>query len=104
MLSPRPPATPFSPSRSPRLDRTSSGDGMPLSQAVQTGKLETRVKELEKALRDADFEMEEVVGRMNKAQIEVAELQSDRDEALRQTRLLQTKILAERKMVQALIA
>jgi chromosome segregation ATPase len=78
MLSPRPPATPFSPSRSPRLDRTSSGDGMPLSQAVQTGKLETRVKELEKALRDADLEMEEVVGRMNKAQIEVAELQSDR--------------------------
>lgn len=77
-LSPRPPATPFSGSRSPRLDVTTSGEGVPLSQVIQAEHLELRVKELEKALRDADFEMEEVVQRMNKAQIGVAELQSDR--------------------------
>lgn len=78
MLSPKPPASPFFGPRSPRLDKTTSGDGVPLNQAVQTSNLEMRVKELEKALRDADLEMEEVVGRMNMAQIEVAELQSDR--------------------------
>lgn len=77
-LSPNPGTAPFGGARSPRLDVTTSGEGMPLSQAVQVEKLEARVKELEKALRDADFEMEEVVQRMNKAQIEVAELQSDR--------------------------
>lgn len=81
-LSPRPPATPFSGSRSPRLDVTTSGEGVPLSQVIQAEHLELRVKELEKALRDADFEMEEVVQRMNKAQIGVAELQSDRQVAL----------------------
>jgi chromosome segregation ATPase len=80
-LSPRPPASPFSGSRSPRIDKTTSGDGIPLSQLIQAEKLEMKVKELEKALRDADFEMEEVVGRMNKAQMEVAELQSDRYDA-----------------------
>lgn len=78
MLSPKPPSSPFIEGRSPRLDKTTSGDGIPLSQAVKTEKLEQRVKELEKALRDADLEMEEVVQRMNMAQIEVAELQSDR--------------------------
>jgi hypothetical protein len=77
-LSPRPPASPFSGARSPRLEKTTSGDGIPLGQAIQAEKLEQRVKELEKALRDAEFEMEEVVGRMNMAQIEVAELQCDR--------------------------
>lgn len=78
LLSPKPPSSPFFDGRSPRLDRTTAGEGMALSQAVKTEALEARVKELEKALRDADMEMEEVVGRMNKAQIEVAELQFDR--------------------------
>lgn len=77
MLSPRPPNSPFG-ARSPRLDKTTSGDGIPLDEAVQRENLEKRVKELEKALRDADFEMEEVISRMNRAQIDVAELQSDR--------------------------
>ena len=51
---------------------------MPLNQVIQTETLEAKVKELEKALREADMEMQKVVGRMNMAQIEVAELQSDR--------------------------
>ena len=51
---------------------------MPLNQVIQTETLEAKVKELEKALREADVEMQKVVGRMNLAQVEVAELQSER--------------------------
>lgn len=76
-LSPRQPLSPFG-ARSPRLDLTTSGQGIPLTGAVQTEVLEKRVKELERALREADMEMEKVVGRMNRAQIDVAELQADR--------------------------
>ena len=72
------PASPFSATRSPRLDKTTTGDGIALNEAVRTVNLESKVKELEKALRDADMGMEEVVERMNRAQIEVAELQTDR--------------------------
>lgn len=76
-LSPRPPNAPFS-TRSPRLDKTTSGQGMPLIDVVDVTSLEKRVKELEKLLRDADNEMEEVIGRMNGSQVDVAKLQSDR--------------------------
>jgi prefoldin subunit 5 len=51
---------------------------MSFAEATKTELLEKRVEELEKALRDADHEMEEVVGRMNTAQIEVADLQFER--------------------------
>lgn len=77
-LSPRPPQSPFFGARSPRLDKTTSGDGIPLTDAIQSETLAKRVRELERLLRNADLEMEEVVGRMNRAQIDVAELQSDR--------------------------
>lgn len=76
-LSPQPSPAPFG-TRSPRLDKTTSGQGIPLADAIHAEVLEKRVKELEKLLRDADMEMEEVVGRMNRAQIEVGELQTDR--------------------------
>jgi hypothetical protein len=76
-LSPRPANTPFD-SRSPRIDKTTSGDGVPLADVVQADVFERRVKDLEKLLRDADMEMEECVGRMNRAQVDVAQLQSDR--------------------------
>lgn len=76
-LSPRLPNAPFS-GRSPRLDRTTSGAGMPLAEVVQAEALEKRVKDLERLLREADMEMEEVVGRMNRTQVDVAQLQSDR--------------------------
>ena len=72
------PATPIFSSRSPRLGQTSSGPGMALTEALKVEWLENKVKELEKALGEADKEMEEVVARMNLAQIEVAELQSER--------------------------
>ncbi|KAJ6156932.1 hypothetical protein N7497_005817 [Penicillium chrysogenum] len=99
---PRPPNAPFD-SRSPRLDQTTSGQGVPLTEVVQAEILERRVKDLEKLLRDADMEMEQVVGRMNRTQIDVAQLQTDRDDALRQTRQLQTEIQAERDALRGLI-
>ena len=64
--------------RSPRLDRTSSGRGVGMNEAIRTAALEGRVRELERALAEAEGEMGEVVQRMNAAQIEVAELQSAR--------------------------
>ena len=76
----RSPSTPMfaTGGRSPRLDRTSSGPGMALSQALKTEHLEKKVGELETALGEADMEMQEVVQRMNTAQIEVADLQTER--------------------------
>lgn len=103
-FSPKMPSSPVFSQRSPRLDVTSSGPAMTMAEATKTELLEKRVGELERALRDADREMEEVVGRMNIAQIEVAELQFEKDEALRQTRRLQADILAEREKVKALMA
>lgn len=97
------PSSPLFATRSPRLLQTSSGPGMALNQAMKTEHLENKVRELEKALSDADKDMGDVVGRMNLAQIEVAELQGERDEALRQTRRLQAEIQAERERMQALL-
>ena len=75
----RTPRSPMSPMlRSPRLDKTSSGVGISMTEALRTEYLEQRVKELEAALAEAEKEMGEVVQRMNAAQIEVLELQSDR--------------------------
>lgn len=89
--------------RSPRLDKTTSGPGMRLDQALKTEHLERKVAELEAALENADQEMQQVVGRMNTAQIEVMELQTERDEALKQTKKLQAAIMAEREKVQSLM-
>ncbi|MCJ1394027.1 hypothetical protein MMC18_006905 [Xylographa bjoerkii] len=78
-MSPRSPRSPMlAGARSPRLGRTSSGIAMTMTEALRTEFLEKRVAELERALRDADKEMQEVVQRMNQAQIEVMELQSAR--------------------------
>lgn len=72
------PVSPIFAQKSPRLDKTTSGAGMSMNEALRTEFLEKRVAELETALGDADKEMQEVVGRMNMAQIEVMELQSAR--------------------------
>jgi hypothetical protein len=77
-FSPRMPSSPVFSARSPRIDQTSTGPAMSMAEATKTEALEKRVEELEKALRDADHDMEEVVGRMNLAQIEVADLQFQR--------------------------
>ena len=101
-ISNSPTMSPIFQSRSPRLDKTTSGIGKSLDQALRTQYLEKRVAELEGALGDADKEMEEVVSKMNLAQIEVMELQSARDDAMRQTRKLQTDMESERQKVDQL--
>ncbi|KAI9885286.1 MAG: mediator complex subunit [Watsoniomyces obsoletus] len=98
------PTSPQFPSRrSPKLDLTTTGIGMSLPELSRAEMLEHRVQDLERALGDADREMEEVVSRMNLAQIEVMELQSQRDTAMRQTRHLQSAINQERLRVNALM-
>jgi hypothetical protein len=77
------PRSPLSPmlsnsKKSPRLDKTTSGPGMALSEALKTEFLEKKVEELEAALAEAEREMGEVVGRMNGAQMGVAELEGER--------------------------
>lgn len=72
------PKSPLSPMFSPRLSKTTSGYGISMTEAVKTDSLERKVSDLEGALGDADKEMEEVISRMNQAQIEVVELQTAR--------------------------
>ena len=76
--SPKSPLSPMFAAKSPRIAKTTSGVGMSMNEALRTEVLQNKVVELEKALGDADKEMEEVVSRMNMAQIEVMELQSAR--------------------------
>jgi chromosome segregation ATPase len=71
----KPPLSPLL--RSPRLEWTSIRR-LSNSDSAKTEALEKRVSELERALSDADDEMAEVVNRMNSAQIEVLELQTER--------------------------
>ena len=95
------PNSPLSPmfansTRSPRLQTTTSGRAMSVSEDSKMDFLRQRVRELETALAEADTEMEEVVSRMNIAQIEVMDLQNEREEAVRETKRLQKKIEEER--------
>jgi len=82
--------------KSPRIDQTSSGPGVALHEALRTEYLENKVTELEKALADTEGEIENIVGKMNVAQINVAELEAERDEALRLTRKLESEVQSER--------
>jgi chromosome segregation ATPase len=95
------PKSPISPlfansAKAPRIMSTSSGKAMSVSEDSKMDFLKQRVIDLEGALAEADKEMEEVVGRMNVAQIEVMELQNEREEAVRETKRLQKKIEDER--------
>ncbi|KAK3335490.1 hypothetical protein B0T19DRAFT_447126 [Cercophora scortea] len=93
-----------SPLLSPNADRpgirrssTTPLHGVDGSITEQVETLKGRVAELEGALAAADAEMQEVVSRMNTAQIEVMMLQEEREEAVRETRRLQ-RILEEEKV------
>ena len=68
----------------------------PVDMTAQMDALKARVAQLEGALAGADAEMQEVVGRMSAAQIEVLRLQEDREEAVRETRKLK-RVLEEEK-------
>ncbi|KAL1890970.1 hypothetical protein Sste5346_007967 [Sporothrix stenoceras] len=65
-------------------------------QQAQVATLKARVGELETALSKADSEMQEVVGCMNTAQIEVMQLQEELEIAGRETRRLQRLLETEK--------
>lgn len=71
----------------------------PVDMTAQVDTLKARVAQLEGALQGADAEMQEVVGRMSAAQIEVLRLQEEREEAVRETRRLQRALEEERVRV-----
>ncbi|RYP72097.1 hypothetical protein DL771_004428 [Monosporascus sp. 5C6A] len=104
LRSPRvfPPKSPLSPlfagagARPPRITSTRSGPAMNVSEESQIDNLRARIAELENALTDADSEMEQVVSRMNAAQIEVLELQEEREAAVNRTRKLERELEAEK--------
>ncbi|KAH8884545.1 hypothetical protein GQ53DRAFT_661761 [Thozetella sp. PMI_491] len=94
----------LSPLGSPRSDRpglrrASTTPSEPDGMAEQVTSLKGRVTELEGALAAADVEMQEVVSRMNMAQIEVLTLQEELDSAMRETRRLQ-KVIDDEKVRQ----
>jgi len=82
--------------KSPRIDQTSSGPGVALHEALRTEYLEHKVTELESALAETEDEIQNIVGKMNVAQVNVAELETERDEALRLTRKLEMEVQVER--------
>ncbi|KAG6003530.1 hypothetical protein E4U21_001930 [Claviceps maximensis] len=59
---------------------------------VEIRALRGHVTDLEKALADAENEMQHVVARMNEAQVEVMNLQEEREMAARETRNLQNMV------------
>jgi chromosome segregation ATPase len=90
LLSPVSPRFPGSP-RSPRLTEKS------FEEAAEMEILRKRVIDLEKALEDAEHEMQDVIARMSTAQIEVLNLQDEREVAVRETRRLQ-KLLEQEQV------
>ena len=98
LFGPKSPVSPMfaSSAKVPNILSTSSGKAMTVSEESKMDYLKQRVIELETALADADKEMEEVVGRMNIAQMEVMQLQNEREEAVRETKRLQKMIEQER--------
>lgn len=83
--------------KAPRISTTTSGKAKSVAEDSQMALLKQRVVALESALAEADRQMEEVVGKMNVAQIEVMNLQNEREEAVRETRALQKRIEEEKK-------
>jgi chromosome segregation ATPase len=83
--------------KSPRIATTTSGTAKSVAEDSNMALLKQRVVALESALAEADRQMEEVVGRMNIAQIEVMNLQNEREDAVRETRALQKRLEEEKK-------
>jgi chromosome segregation ATPase len=74
-----------------------------LLEMSRTQMLERKVKEMEGLLREAEEDMQQVVTRVNRSQLEVAELQTERDAAFSQMHKLQALIVAEREKAEALM-
>ncbi|KAF2771654.1 hypothetical protein EJ03DRAFT_325302 [Teratosphaeria nubilosa] len=87
--------------KSPKMSRRPSEAN--LFEAGKTQTLERKVRELERLLKEAEDDMQSVVQRVNRSQMEVAELQTERDAAFTQMRKLQDLISAEREKADALM-
>ena len=74
-----------------------------LLEMSRTQMLERKVKEMEGLLREAEEDMQQVVQTVNKSQMEVAELQTERDAALSQMHKLQALIVEEREKAEGLM-
>ena len=68
-----------------------------LLEASRTHMLERKVRDLEGLLREAEQDMQDVVQRVNASQLEVAELQTERDAAMSMMRRLQELVVQERE-------
>ncbi|CAK1356142.1 unnamed protein product [Cercospora beticola] len=81
---------------SPKLGSKKLSDTS-LLEMSRTQLLERKVRELEGLLREAEEDVQHVVERVNSSQMEVAELQTERDAAFTQMRKLQAQIVEERE-------
>ena len=88
--------------RSPNLGSKKLSEAS-LLEASRTQMLERKVWELERLLREAEEDVTMVVQRVNRSQLEVAELQTERDAALIQMRKLQGMVVEERERAEALL-
>lgn len=90
-------------STSRKASDTASSAAASLLERSKTQMLERKVRELEALLREAEEDMQDVVTKVNKSQLEVAELQTQRDGAFQQMRRLQKEIGAERVRAEQLM-
>lgn len=72
-------------------------------EASRTQMLERKVREMEGLLREAEEDMQSVVQRVNRSQMEVLQLQTERDAAMTQMKKLQRLIVEEREKAEALM-
>lgn len=88
--------------KSPKLNGKKLVDSS-LLEASRTQMLERKVRELEGLLREAEQDMQNVVQRVNASQLEVADLQTQRDAAMGQMRKLQLLVEEERDRAEGLM-
>ncbi|KAF7189659.1 hypothetical protein HII31_08979 [Pseudocercospora fuligena] len=96
------PSSPLLNKKSPKLGSKKLSETS-LLEMSRTQLLERKVRELEGLLREAEEDVQTVVERVNKSQMEVAELQTERDTALQQMRKLQAQMAQEREKAEGLM-
>ena len=96
-------------SKSPKLGSTLGTGSKKMSETSllemsRTQVLERKVKEMERLLREAEEDLQNVVQRVNQSQLEVNELQTERDAALSQMHKLKGMIVEEREKAERLMS
>ncbi|KAK0252371.1 hypothetical protein B0A54_10449 [Friedmanniomyces endolithicus] len=98
------PSSPLLLTRSPRMmKKTPTLSETSLLETSRTQILERKVRELEGLLREAEDDVQVVVQRVTRSQLEVMELQTERDAALVQMRKLQGLFVEERERAEGLL-